>query len=102
MEEVDEIAADTDCECDEVLDAAITYKTDGTTYPSNSSKDSYRKQAIRKRAERLEIVKGEIFFVKKNGKQRVKIITEPKEQKRYSGSLSLRCNFRAFWRHQDL
>ena len=68
------------CECDEVLDAAITYKTDGTTYPSNSSKD--RKRAIRKRAERLEIVKGELFFVKKNGKQRVKIITDPKEQKR--------------------
>ena len=79
MEEVDEIAADNDCECNEVLDAAITYKTDGT-YPSNSSKD--RKRAIRKRAERLEIIKGELFFVKKNGKQRVKIITDPKEQKR--------------------
>ena len=79
MEEVDEIAADNDCECDKVLDAAITYKTDGT-YPSNSSKD--RKRAIRKRAERLEIVKGELFFVKKNRKQRVKIITDPKEQKR--------------------
>ena len=26
MEEVDEIAANNDCECDEVLDAAITYK----------------------------------------------------------------------------
>ena len=37
-----------DCECDEVLDAAITYKTEGT-YPSNLSKD--RKWAIRKRAE---------------------------------------------------
>ena len=79
MEEVDKIAAGNDCECDEVLDAAITYKADGT-YPSNSSKD--RKRAIRKRAERLEIFKGELFFVKKNGKQRVKIITDPKEQRR--------------------
>ena len=68
-----------DCECDKLLDAAITYKTEGT-YPSNLSKD--RKWAIRKRAERLEIVKGVIFFAKKNGKQRVKIITDPKEQKR--------------------
>ena len=78
MEEVDKIAADNDCECDEGLDDAITYKTDGT-YPSNSSKD--RKPAIQKRAERLEIIKGELFFVKKNGKKRAKIITDPKEQK---------------------
>ena len=34
MEEVDKTAADNDCKCDEGLDAAITYKTDGT-YPSN-------------------------------------------------------------------
>ena len=46
MEEDDEIAADNDCECDEVLDAAIIYKPDGT-YPSNSSKD--RKRAVFKR-----------------------------------------------------
>ena len=79
MEEVDEIVVENDSEHDEILDAAITYKTDGT-YPCNSSKD--RKRAIRKRAERLEIVKGELFFLKKNGKQKVKIITNPKEQKR--------------------
>ena len=35
--------ADNNSEHDEVLDAAITYKIDGT-YPSNSSKD--RKRAI--------------------------------------------------------
>ena len=61
---------------DEVLDAAITYKIDGT-YPSNSSKD--RNRAIRKRAERLEIDKGELFLLRKNGEQKVKIITEPEE-----------------------
>ena len=80
MGDVNEIVAvDDDVEHDEILDAAITYKTDGT-YPSSSSKD--RKRAIRKRAERLEIVKGELFFLRKNGKQKVKIITDPKEQKR--------------------
>ena len=41
-----------------------------------------RKRAIRKRAERLEINKGELFLLRKNGKQKVKIITEPEEQKR--------------------
>ena len=60
-------------EHDEILDAAITDRT----YPSNSSK-----RAILKRAEQLEIVKGELFFLRKNGKQKVKIITDPKEQKR--------------------
>lgn len=79
MGDVNEIVADNDLEQDEILDAAITYKTDGT-YPSSSSKD--RKRAIRKRAERLEIVKGELFFLRKNGKQKVKIITDPNEQKR--------------------
>ena len=64
MGEVDEIVADNDSEHDKILDAAITYKTDGT-YPSNSSKD--RKRAIRKRAEQLEIVKGKILS-KKEGK----------------------------------
>ena len=63
---------------DEILDAAITYKIDGT-YPSEALKD--RKRAIRKRAERLEIDKGELFFLRKNG-QKVKIITDPAEQKR--------------------
>ena len=42
---------DNNSDHDEVMDAAITYKIDGT-YPSNSSKD--RKREIRKRAERLE------------------------------------------------
>ena len=42
---------DNNSDHDEVLDAAITYKIDGT-YPSNLSKD--RKRAIRKRAEQLE------------------------------------------------
>ena len=56
--------------------AAVTYKTD-ETYPSNSSKE--RKKAGRKRAEWFEIVKGELFLLKKNGKQKVKIITDPKE-----------------------
>ena len=64
---------------DEILDAAITYKIDGT-YPSNLAKD--RKRAIRKRAERLEVDKGELFIVRNNGKQKVKIITDPGEQKR--------------------
>ena len=36
MGEVDEIVADNDSEHDKILDAAITYKTDGT-YPSNLS-----------------------------------------------------------------
>ena len=60
MEEVDEIVADNDSEHDEILDdAAITYKT--------HSKD--RKRVIRKRAERLEIVKGELRnFSKKERK----------------------------------
>ena len=35
MGEVDEIVADNDSEHDEILDAVIMYKTDGT-YPSNS------------------------------------------------------------------
>ena len=59
MGDVDEIVTDNDSDHDEILDAAIMYKIEGT-YPSNSSKD--RKRAIRKRAERLEIVKGEYFF----------------------------------------
>ena len=46
---------------DEILDAAITYKINGT-YPSEALKD--RKRAIQKRAERLEIDKGELFFLK--------------------------------------
>ena len=75
MGEVDEIVADNDSEHDKILDAAITYKTDGT-YPSNSSKD--KKRAIQKRAEQLEIFKGK-FFLRKNGKQKVKIITNPKD-----------------------
>ena len=54
---------------DEILDAAITHKIDGTG------------RSIRKRAERLEIDKGELFFLRKNG-QKVKIITDPAEQKR--------------------
>ena len=58
MGEVVEIVADNNSEHDEILDAAIMYKTDGTAYPSNSWKDW--KRAIRKRAERLEIVKGEL------------------------------------------
>ena len=64
---------------DEILDAAIVYKTDGT-YPTEASKD--KKRAIRKRSERLEVdnLKGESFLLRKNG--RVKIITDPAEQKR--------------------
>ena len=61
---------------DEILDAAIAYKFDGT-YPSEALKD--KKRVIQKRAERLEIDKGELFFL--NG-QKVKIITDPAEQKR--------------------
>ena len=62
---------------DEILDAAIVYKTDGT-YPTEASKD--KKRAIRKRSERLEVDKGELFLLRKNG--RVKIIIDPAEQKR--------------------
>ena len=69
---------DNNSDHDEVMDAAITYKIDGT-YPSNSSND--RKRTIRKRAERLEINKRELFLLRKNGEQKVKIITEPEEQK---------------------
>ena len=69
---------DNNSDHDELLDAAITYKIDGT-YPSNSSKD--RKRAIRKRAERLEINKGELFLLRKSGEQKVNIITEPAEQR---------------------
>ena len=68
---------DNNSDHDEVMDAAITYKIDGT-YPSNSSND--RKRTIRKRAERLEINKRELFLLRKNGEQKVKIITEPEEQ----------------------
>ena len=62
---------------DEILDAAIVYKTDGT-YPTEASKD--KKRAIRKRSERLEVDKGELFLLRKN--VRVKIIIDPAEQKR--------------------
>jgi len=61
MGEIDENIADNDSEHNEILDAAVTYKTD-KAYPTNSSKD--RKRAIRKRAERLEIVKGELFILR--------------------------------------
>ena len=61
---------------DEILDAAIVYKTDGT-YPTEASKD--KKRAIRKRSERLEVDKGELFLLRKN--VRVKIIIDPAEQK---------------------
>ena len=71
-------AVDNNSDHNEVLDVAITYKIDGT-YPSNSSKD--RNRAIRKGAEWLEINKGELFLVGKNREQKVKIITEPEEQK---------------------
>ena len=63
---------------DEILDAAIVYKTDGT-YPTEASKDK-NGRAIRKRSERLEVDKGELFLLRKNG--RVKIIIDPAEQKR--------------------
>ena len=56
----DDNVAENSADHDEILDAAITYKIDGT-YPCNSLKD--RKRAIRKRAERLEMDKGELFFL---------------------------------------
>ena len=40
-----------------------------------------KKRANGQRVERLEIVKGDLFFLRKNGKQKVKIITNPKDQK---------------------
>ena len=58
MGEVDEIVADNDSEHDKILDAAITYKTDGT-YPSNSLKDRIR--AIQKEQSGLKLLK-EFFF----------------------------------------
>ena len=66
MEEVDEIVTDSDSEHDEILCATIMYKTD-RTYDCNLSKD--RKKAIWKRAEWFEIVKGELVFLRKDGKQ---------------------------------
>ena len=45
---------------DEILDAAIVYKTDGTYPTEASAKD--KKRAIRKRSERLEVDKGELFI----------------------------------------
>ena len=41
MGEVDEIVTDNDSEHNEILHAAIMYKTDGS-YPNNSSKDRER------------------------------------------------------------
>ena len=79
MEEVDNDNIAENSDHDKILDAAITYKNYGS-YPSNSLKD--KKRAIRKRAERLEIDKGELFLLRKNGKQKVKIIADPEEQKR--------------------
>ena len=58
MEEVDNDNTAENSDHDKILDAAITYKNYGT-YPSTSLKD--RKRAIRKRAEQLEIDKGELF-----------------------------------------
>ena len=71
---------DNNSDHNEVFDAAITYKIDGT-YPIVTHQKILRKRAIRKRAERLEIDKGELFLLRKNGEQKVKIITEPEEQK---------------------
>ena len=58
MEEVDNDNIAENSDHDKILDAAIAYKNYGT-YPSKSLKD--RKRAIRKRAEQLEIDKGELF-----------------------------------------
>ena len=42
-------------------------------------------------------------FFKKEWKQKVKIITAPKEQKCIlEACMSLQCYFRAFWHHQDI
>ena len=50
MGEVDEIVADNDSKHDEILDAAITYKTDGI-YPSNLSKDWKKGNSKKSRAQ---------------------------------------------------
>ena len=48
---------------------------------------------IQKRAEQLEIVKGELFILRKNGKQKVKIITDPY-------MLQISCHHCDKWMHQ--
>ena len=48
------------------------------TYPSEVLKD--RKRAIRKRAERLEMDKGELFFLRKNGQKSKSLIQQNKSE----------------------
>ena len=70
--------AEEDCDKQEenfLLDNAIHYLINGA-YAEGLSKDN--KRAVRKRAAKLEVDKGQVYLKKKSGK--VKVVTDYKEQ----------------------
>ena len=70
-------AADVDRDPDPILDLAIEYAIK-RTYPEGLSKE--RKRAVRKRAAKLVVDKGEVFLKRKG--RLVKVVTDEKEQRR--------------------